>query len=871
MNNLHKSKINNNILIQESAGHTVEERLNYDKNVDCKKFLKAFTKQFELVQEGCSEKKIRLSAQILQHLGSLLGDDVFVTALISHSLPILQAPSGSGSSIGRLMHLIALTIVKPHTTTKENALKLSNEDDLNPSAVGFITFCLKNTESQSKQVRLRSCELLNFILQACEDYEISSYLFDTIAEIMMIRAYDKNPSIRIQALKLLARVQDPIDENSGTCGGWNDLKNPITEIFVNLVSSDNSPEVRKTALELMPPSVYTLPVFLRRCYDVKDVVRLAAFRTLGQRVAVSDLTRTARLQLVKSGLSDRSSHVVAACRQMLCNWLTHQNECCLTLLHFFHVESHEEVSVDVLKAIFVHSDQHFTIKNLKLDGLNSEGALYWRVLCQHVLATDSNREIEVLPTLSDLCDLLLHYKALFFHSDESNTTTKQTITFIMRQLLFLASNLDASDEVGRQRLTEEVERLVVSLETFPMLMEPLVRCIERLHPSVTARTSTFFQLLDQTAKGAPSSHPEKLRAFLELSVYFFEGLAVIPTTEKPVAAYLESIVLVLRSGDPELRLLSLRNLGLYCLSDWLLSRQYLPWIKQILESDLRPIRVVALKLLCDLVLKFALQPPTPFDDFPDSFLNDQLALLDKYLSSSEKEEQAVAVEGVAKVLIHSASNSVDLLAKLLLLYFDSSTEGNTRLRQSLSVFFPVFALSSLANQELVARSFLYLLSSVFSGSSRPIFSAVRIIDLAQYIVHLTHPSNLLPLEKKKTDEASNCHDFVLIELLSDLVALKISNYAAVKASCKALTLLQYCSASHARLALQLVTRLQCLQDKACSAYLLKFKTNLQLFVSNCTTQKNANNLIIYVRAETYEHLQPLLAGMSSIDVVLRGL
>jgi hypothetical protein len=80
------------------------------------------------------------------------------------------------------------------------------------------------------------------------------------------------------------------------------------------VSSDNSPEVlicaslfplhfefsflqvRKTALELMPPSVYTLPVFLRRCYDVKDVVRLAAFRTLGQRVAVSDLTRTARLQ-----------------------------------------------------------------------------------------------------------------------------------------------------------------------------------------------------------------------------------------------------------------------------------------------------------------------------------------------------------------------------------------------------------------------------------------------------------------------------------------------------------------------------------------------------------------------------------------------
>jgi predicted transglutaminase-like cysteine proteinase len=62
MNNLHKSKINNNILIQESAGHTVEERLNYDKNVDCKKFLKAFTKQFELVQEGCSEKKIRLSA-----------------------------------------------------------------------------------------------------------------------------------------------------------------------------------------------------------------------------------------------------------------------------------------------------------------------------------------------------------------------------------------------------------------------------------------------------------------------------------------------------------------------------------------------------------------------------------------------------------------------------------------------------------------------------------------------------------------------------------------------------------------------------------------------------------------------------------------
>lgn len=77
----------------------------------------------------------------------------------------------------------------------------------------FLSFP-KSHEANSHAVRFRTCQLVNKILgNMPENAEIDDDLFDKINEAMLIRLKDKFPSVRIQAVLALSRLQDPKDEN----------------------------------------------------------------------------------------------------------------------------------------------------------------------------------------------------------------------------------------------------------------------------------------------------------------------------------------------------------------------------------------------------------------------------------------------------------------------------------------------------------------------------------------------------------------------------------------------------------------------------------------------------------------------------------
>lgn len=75
-----------------------------------------------------------------------------------------------------------------------------------------------------------------------------------------------------------------------------------------------------------------------------------------------------------------------------------------------------------------------------------------------------------------------------------------------------------------------------------------------------------------------------------------------------------------------------------------------------------------------------------------------LPVVERYLDSDSDVLRTVAVEGFAKLLLLRRIASVQILSRLLLLYFNPTTKEAVELRQCLAAFFPAFAYADRSHQ-----------------------------------------------------------------------------------------------------------------------------------------------------------------------------
>lgn len=61
-------------------------------------------------------------------------------------------------------------------------------------------------------MRYRTCQLLALTIEYLGDSELDDEICDRILESMHTRLSDKMPSVRVQAIKALSRLQDPSDK-----------------------------------------------------------------------------------------------------------------------------------------------------------------------------------------------------------------------------------------------------------------------------------------------------------------------------------------------------------------------------------------------------------------------------------------------------------------------------------------------------------------------------------------------------------------------------------------------------------------------------------------------------------------------------------
>ncbi|NWZ75855.1 CND3 protein, partial [Poecile atricapillus] len=352
-------------------------------------------------------------------------------------------------------------------------------------------FLLESHDANSHAVRFRTCQLVNKILgNMPENAEIDDDLFDKINQAMLVRLQDKFPSVRIQAVLALSRLQDPKDENC-----------PVVNIYCTLLENDSNSDVRRAVLSCIAPSERTLPIIVGRTMDVKEAVRKLAYEVLAEKVHMRALTIAQRVKLLQQGLNDRSDAVKEVMKKkLLPAWLQFTEGDVLELLHRLDVENCPEVAIPVLNAMFSLSPLHDIVQNCKnldsrklipLEDLTPENVLYWRCLCEYLKSKGEEGEVileQVLPEPAIYADYLLSYlQNMPILSEEQkedfncfeNLMTKE---FIGQQLILIIGCMDTMEEGGRKHLLVILQKILIlpstSAALTPLLVERLLSIVK---------------------------------------------------------------------------------------------------------------------------------------------------------------------------------------------------------------------------------------------------------------------------------------------------------------------------------------------------------------------------------------------------------
>ncbi|NXW76855.1 CND3 protein, partial [Hirundo rustica] len=392
-------------------------------------------------------------------------------------------------AVEQVINFAAKFVTSFYQTEKEDGSEEREEDNLLLNYV--FKFLLESHDANSHAVRFRTCQLVNKILRNMPDNaEIDDDLFDKINEAMLIRLKDKFPSVRIQAVLALSRLQDPKDENC-----------PVVNIYSTLLENDSNSDVRRAVLSCIAPSKRTLPIIVGRTMDVKEAVRKLAYEVLAEKVHMRVLTIAERVKLLQQGLNDRSDAVKEVLKKKLLQaWLQFSEGSVLELLHGLDVEDCPEVAIPVLNAMFSLSPLHDVVQNCKnldsrklipLKDLTVENVLYWRCLCEYLKSKGEEGEVvleQVLPEPAIYADYLLSYlQNMPILSEEQkedfNCFDKlMTKEFIGQQLILIIGSMDTMEEGGRKHLLVVLQKILIlpstSAALIPLLVERLLSIVK---------------------------------------------------------------------------------------------------------------------------------------------------------------------------------------------------------------------------------------------------------------------------------------------------------------------------------------------------------------------------------------------------------
>jgi len=306
-----------------------------------------------------------------------------------------------------------------------------------------------------------------------------------------------------------------------------------------------------------------------------------------------------------------------------------------------------------------------------------------------------------------------------------------------------------------------------------------------------------------------------------------------------LAGLLQSVILpAIQHPSPDVRNAAVRCLGLFCLLSKEEARTHLLLFVQIVKNDRDLIKLATMKVLFDLLLVFgnSLLEGQELDNVlsqePSQILSQSTenieavkaqspvyAVLNSFLNATNEDLLTTAVEGLAKLFVTDVFDSPKIISKMLLLFFDPATEEMVRLRQCLSVFFPLFASQSAKHKDTLKAGFMTAVRTILVASKRNT-SSVNLASVAQFVLFLLN---------SKEHKGGPYHDDLCVQIVDEIVS---SEEAASKQLVKCLGLFELTKSTPQETIKQLRANSDWMMkefssDKTCSKILEKFDSTLK--------------------------------------------
>ncbi|XP_078359066.1 condensin complex subunit 3-like [Oculina patagonica] len=375
--------------------------------------------------------------------------------------------------------------------------------------------------------------------------------------------------------------------------------------------------------------------------------------------------------------------------------------------------------------------------------------------------------------------------------------------------------------------------------------------------------------------------PDTLLKCLTIASEMLQGVATNGLNPTLTTLVQTLILPGVQNEDPSVRNMAVKCLGLCALLSCEFARTHLVLFLQVAQLDQEIVRVTALQVVFGLLLTFGLEafrvnaavpelkhdePSTTGEEQDNSGNEDNeneegdddseksdeddveesqapdtdtaasvLTILTGLLESESNDLRNVAAEGLAKLLLAGRVLSAKLFSRLLLLWYNPTTEDDVNLRHCLGVFFPVFAFASSTNQELVEEAFLPTLKTLFSAPVSSPLASVNINNVAELLVDLTNSKYLEKGNSVDTSKGSSIHASLSLAVANEI--LSSPSAPGVRMLCKILTMMDLtgCSQSTVKEIKVLSTMMinhEEIEDGASAKSLNKFQKMLQILTDS---------------------------------------
>ncbi|GMG20890.1 unnamed protein product [Ambrosiozyma monospora] len=364
---------------------------------------------------------------------------------------------------------------------------------------GFVTHLIhhlqKGFESVNKNVRIRSCELLSFVMHSTSSLDAA--LYDKLFADLDKRSSDSDMTVRKYAIACLAGFQNEDFETNTSRAG-----KKIRFIMQN----DTSAEVRKSCLNQVEKTIHTNIYIFERAKDTSDTVRKLLFEKILPKYKVQDIPFQAKEKLLTYGLKDR----VDAVREVAIKWLTVSwyQDCennitkLLQELNVLHSEIAETAVKTFLETMDIEDMKtRFQFTEDHIENLTPEHALLIRVFHEFCIDKGVIDSVNTLfPDIPDLASLIkkffderrsLQYLYHLYNNGLPNVDGEYICKddlydetyydFIIVQLLKIACGYDYSDDFGRGQMLATL-KVILREDTWlsESIAQYLLACLRKL-------------------------------------------------------------------------------------------------------------------------------------------------------------------------------------------------------------------------------------------------------------------------------------------------------------------------------------------------------------------------------------------------------